>query len=117
GTGEHAPEAVDLYRDILEKQPDHSVVIVTVGYLTNIANLLKLPAAEGRLSGMELVKKKVKKWVCMGGNFMGYPPKDDLKLSNVNFQYDAPATYFAINNWPGELVFAGREVCSEPSGL
>lgn len=53
----------------------------------------------------------------MGGNFIGYPPKDDLELGNVNFTYDAPATYYAINNWPGELVFAGREVCSVPSGL
>lgn len=112
-----APEAVQLYRDILEKQPDHSVTIVTVGYLTNIRKLLQLPAENGRLSGEELVKQKVKSWVCMGGNFIGYPAKDDLKLGNVNFQYDAPATLYAINNWPGELVFAGREVCSEPSGL
>lgn len=117
GKGENAPDAVELYRDVLEQQADSSVVIVTVGYLTNVSNLLKLPADDERLGGMELVKRKVKSWVCMGGNFMGYPPKDDLKLSNVNFQYDASAAHFAINNWPGELVFAGREVCSEPSGL
>lgn len=117
GMGEGAPDAVSLYRDILEQQPDGSVVIVTVGYLTNISNLLKLPAEDGRLSGMELVKRKVKSWVCMGGNFIGDPPKDDLKLSNVNFQFDAPAAHYAINNWPGNLLFAGREVCSEPSGL
>lgn len=114
---EQALDAVALYRNILEKQPDSSVVIVTVGYLTNIMNLLKLPESEGRLSGVDLIKKKVKSWVCMGGNFIGNPPKDDLKLGNVNFQYDASASYFAINNWPGKLVFAGREVCSEPSGL
>jgi len=112
-----APEAVELYRTILEKQPDHSVVIATVGYLTNISELLKLPAEKGRLSGMELVKRKVRKWVCMGGNFIGYPPKDDLKLSNVNFFYDSAASYYAIRHWPTELVFAGREVCSVPSGL
>jgi hypothetical protein len=53
----------------------------------------------------------------MGGNFIGHPPKDDLELGNVNFTYDAPAALFAINHWPGEVVFAGREVCSVPSGL
>ena len=112
-----APEAVELYRDVLEKQPDNSVVIAKVGYLTNIGELLQLPAEEGRLSGMELVKRKVKQWVCMGGNFIGYPPKDDLKLSNVNFFYDSIASYYAIRHWPKDIVFAGREVCSVPSGL
>lgn len=110
-------EAVELYREILEKQADSSVVIVTVGYLTNMMRLLKLPAEEGRPSGEDLIKRKVKKWVCLGGNFIGYPAKDDLKLGNVNFQYDAAAAQYAINNWPGELVFVGREVASEPSGL
>ena len=112
-----APDAVELYRSILEQQPDNSVVIATVGYLTNISELLQLPAADGRMSGIELVKRKVKQWVCMGGNFIGYPPKDDLKLSNVNFFYDSMASYYAIRNWPKDLVFAGREVCSVPSGL
>lgn len=112
-----APEAVDLYRSILEKQPDESVVIITVGYLSSISELLQLPAEQGRMSGVELVKRKVKKWVCMGGNFIGYPPKDDLKLSNVNFFYDSVASYYAIRHWPRDLVFAGREVCSVPSGL
>lgn len=112
-----APEAAMLYRDILERQHDQSVVIVTVGYLTNIHNLLQLPAEENRMSGIELVKRKVKTWVCMGGNFIGDPPKDNLELSNVNFQYDARAAYSAVHRWPGKLVFAGREVCSVPSGL
>ena len=53
----------------------------------------------------------------MGGNFIGHPPKDDLKLSNVNFFYDSVASYYAIRHWPKDLVFAGREVCSVPSGL
>ncbi|MFT2010503.1 nucleoside hydrolase [Pontibacter sp. 13R65] len=114
---ETAPDAVELYRTVLEGQEDQSVVIVTVGYLTNISRLLQLPATAERLSGLELVKRKVKTWVCMGGNFIGFPAKDDLKLSNVNFQFDAAAAYNAIHNWPGELVFAGREVCSVPSGL
>ena len=111
------PDAVQLYRQLLEKEADAGVMIVTVGYLTNIQRLLSLPAAEGRLSGGELARRKVKQWVCMGGNFIGNPPRDDLRLGNVNFTYDKQAALDAIRGWPGTLVFAGREVCSVPSGL
>lgn len=112
-----AADAVLLYRDILERQPDHSVVIATVGYLTNIKGLLQLPAEKNHLSGLDLVQKKVKTWVCMGGNFIGSPAKDDLKLSNVNFQRDAASALYTIQHWPGSLVFVGREVASVPSGV
>ncbi len=110
-------DSVQVYRDVLEQQPDHSVVLVTVGYLTNLKNLLHLPASAGHVSGLELILRKVAKWVCMGGNFIGDPPKDDLKLGNVNFQRDAASAYDVIHHWPSEIVFAGREVCSVPSGL
>lgn len=110
-------ESVLVYRDVLEKQADHSVVIVTVGYLTNLKNLLQLPASDGHASGLDLIQSKVARWVCMGGNFIGKSPKDDLKLGNVNFPRDATSAHFVIHHWPGEIVFAGREVCSVPSGL
>lgn len=105
------PDAVDVYREILTSQPDRSVILVTVGYLTNVSRLLRSSG------GTELVRAKVAKWICMGGNFIGDPPKDDLTLGNVNFQRDASSAHHAIHHWPGEIVFAGREVCSVPSGL
>ena len=112
-----APDAVQLYREVLEKQADGAVVIVTVGYLTNLRKLLALPAEKGRASGADLVRRKVAKWVCMGGNFIGNPPRDDLKLGNVNFTYDARAALEAIRDWPTPIVFVGREIGSVPSGL
>lgn len=112
-----AADATKLYREILESRPDHSVVIVTVGYLTNLRNLLELPAENGKPSGKELVQRKVTKYVCMGGNFVGSPPKDDLTLDNVNFRRDPESAFRVIRDWPGPIVFAGREVCSVPSGL
>jgi hypothetical protein len=111
------PDATLVYRDVLEQQPDSSVTIVTVGYLTNLKNLLQLPAADGHLSGIELIKTKVSKWVCLGGNFIGSPPKDDLKLGNVNFQRDAASALYVVQHWPGRVVFVGREIGSVPSGL
>ncbi len=113
------PDATLVYRDVLEKQPDKSVTIVTVGYLTNLKNLLQLPAQDGHPSGLDLIKSKVSKWACMGGNFIGQPPKDDLKLGNVNFQRDAASAHFVLHNWPDSvpLIFVGREIGSVPSGL
>jgi hypothetical protein len=112
-----AEDAAELYRRILLKQPEKSVVIVTVGDLTNIAALLDLPAADETPSGLDVAKKHVREWVCMGGNFVGRPAKDDLKLTNNNFTGDKQSSYDAIRRWPGPLTFVGREIGSVPSGL
>jgi inosine-uridine preferring nucleoside hydrolase len=117
GSGKRAPHAAQLYRRILAQRPDQSIVIVTVGDLTNIAELLKLPAEGGSPSGRELAGKKVRMWVCMGGNFVGRPARDDLKLGNNNFTRDKAGTFYAIKNWPAPLTFVGREIGSVPSGL
>jgi inosine-uridine nucleoside N-ribohydrolase len=111
------PDATLVYRNILENQPDQSVTIVTVGYLTNLKNLLQLQADGEHPSGLDLIKAKVKTWVCMGGNFIGDPPRDDLALGNVNFQRDAASAYYVIHHWPTPVVFVGREIGSVPSGL
>lgn len=111
------PDAVTVYRDVLEKQPDQSVTIVTVGYLTNLRRLLELPAEGTRLSGRKLVIRKVKEYVCMGGNFIGNPPVDDLKLGNVNFQREAESALAVVQKWPTPMTFVGREIGSVPSGL
>ena len=52
---------------VLHALADAGEVIVTVGYLTNMRNLLKSkPDRHSPLNGVDLVKKKVKRWVCMG---------------------------------------------------
>ena len=53
----------------------------------------------------------------MGGNFVGKPAKDDLKLGNVNFQREPESAFKVVREWPGQITFAGREVGSVPSGL
>ena len=70
GLGENAPNANLIYRKVLSEQADNRVVIVTVGYLTNLSKLLKTEADKySPLSGMELAAKKVKHLVCMGGRY------------------------------------------------
>lgn len=116
-SADKAPDAMDVYRRVLSDQPDGSTVLVTVGYLTNVADLLKLPADGDRPAGLELARRKVRLWVCMGGNFVGRPAVDDLKLGNNNFTYDKDAALYAVGHWPGRVMFVGREIGSVPSGL
>lgn len=111
------PHAASIYRDTLKRQPDKSVVVLTVGDLTNVAELLQLPATDDMPSGMDLVRAKVRLWACMGGNFIGSPAKDDLKLGNNNFTVDKGSSYYALTHWPAPIMFVGREVASVPSGV
>jgi len=111
------PDAARLYRKLLLERADASVVVVTVGYHTNLADLLRLPAEDGMPSGREVAERKVRLWACMGGNFVGHPAKDDLKLGNVNFVTDKESAHYAVRNWPGPITFVGREIGSVPSGL
>ena len=65
-----APDAVAIYRQLLAQQPDSSVVICTVGFFTNLKELLHSPAdAYSPLTGKELVARKVKRLVSMAGAF------------------------------------------------
>lgn len=112
-----APDAARLYRDLLLREADGSVVIVTVGYLTNLADLLRLPEEGGLPSGEDVVRRKVRLWACMGGNFIGNPAKDDVKLTNNNFTVEKAGALYAVRHWPAALMFVGREIGSVPSGL
>jgi hypothetical protein len=104
-----APDAAALYRKILAAQPDGSVVIVTVGFLTNLKNLLDSTKDDSSpLTGEGLVRQKVRLWVCMGGKF------PDGRFENgggeYNVSYDTVAAVRAINDWPTPVVFSGFEI-------
>jgi len=105
-SNEEAPDAVEVYRKILSTEEDKSVIILTIGYMSNLANLLRSqPDDISPLSGVELVNRKVSEWVCMGGNF----PIDSAK-DNVNFTRDCCSAVYTIRNWPGKVTFVGREI-------
>lgn len=104
-----APAAERLYRQVLAAQPDQSVVIITVGFLSNLKSLLDtLPDEISPLSGEALVKQKVSQWVCMGGKFPDGLFPDGGSEYNVN--YDTAASVRAINDWPTPIVFSGFEI-------
>lgn len=97
------PEAIYLYRKVLSKQPDKSVVIVTVGFLTNLEGLLKSgPDSLSPLSGVDLVKRKVRNYVAMAGKF----PEG----KEFNIYSDSAASVYVIKNWPTPILFSGFEI-------
>jgi inosine-uridine nucleoside N-ribohydrolase len=100
---DEVPDAVNVYRKILATQPDHSVTIVTVGFLTNLSNLLNSGADEfSSLTGKDLIGKKVKLLVCMAGRF---PAGNEF-----NVKIDAAASRNVFENWNTDIYFSGFEI-------
>jgi inosine-uridine nucleoside N-ribohydrolase len=99
------PLAVDLYRKILSEHDDNSITIVTVGPLKNIQDLLMSgPDRYSKLSGKELIEKKVEKFVIMGGRF----PSGDWEW---NFSGNMPGvTRYVLENLTVPVVFSGYEI-------
>ncbi|HJZ39971.1 MAG TPA: nucleoside hydrolase [Bacteroidales bacterium] len=97
------PDAVDVYRKTLYAQPDTSVTIVTVGFLTNLADLLRSgPDSICPLTGADLVSLKVKRLVAMAGKF------PDGREFNVHM--DSLASKHVFENWPTPVIFTGFEI-------
>ncbi len=104
---EEATEAVALYRKILSAQPDRSVTIISVGFFTNLANLL---ASQGDqyspLSGKELTTKKVKQLVSMAAGI----GKDGVSRHEFNVYTDPIAARKVFAEWPTPFLISGFEI-------
>lgn len=85
-----APDAAEVYRKVLSAQPDKSVVICSVGFLTNMRKLME--------SDRELVARKVRLWVAMA---CAYP-----KGREYNSKMDAESSRIAFERWPTPIVFS-----------
>jgi len=98
-----AEDALALYRKVLMSQPDNSVTIVSVGFFTNLANLLDSPPdSYSSLSGKDLVKKKVKQLVSMAAS----NGKDGKGGNEFNVVVDAKASQKVFNEWPTPIVLS-----------
>jgi inosine-uridine nucleoside N-ribohydrolase len=106
GDSSNVMESVALYRKLLSRQPDTSVNIVSVGFSTNIARLLdSRPDSYSSLSGMELVKMKVKRLYMMAGNFNG-----NLQGGEYNVIKDSLAAKKVFDQWPTPIITSPFEV-------
>lgn len=101
-----APEATALLRRVLAAQPDHSVVLIQVGYFSNLAALLDTgPDANSKLNGAELVRQKVKFLSVMAGAF-----KTSERFHEYNVVQDLPASKKLAAAWPTPIVWSGFEI-------
>lgn len=106
-SNDDATEAVALYRKILASQPDKSVTIVSVGFFTNLADLLSSPADEfSTLDGKALVIKKVKQLVSMAARI----DKDGRTGYEFNVVVDAAASQKVFAEWPTPIIISGFEI-------
>src|SRR3954453_1078397 len=86
-SGKEAPPATTVLRKTLAARPDGSVVIAQVGFSTNLARLLESgPDEHSNLSGLELVRKKVKLLSLMAGAFQ--PIDGNAKYREYNVVKD-----------------------------
>ena len=107
--GSKAPEAVGLLRKVLAAQPDGSVVMVQVGFSTNLARLLdSKPDGASPLEGKALVKKKVRLLSIMAGAFS--PDRVAKRAKEYNVVTDAPAARKLFAEWPTPVVASGFEI-------
>lgn len=99
------PDALAVLRRTLAAQPDGSVTYCSVGALSNLEDLLRSkPDAVSPLSGRELIEKKIRLTVLMGGGFPRTAnPETNLKL-------DPAAVVTVVNEWPGPILWQGYEV-------
>jgi inosine-uridine nucleoside N-ribohydrolase len=88
-------DAVPLLRRLLAAQPDHSVVIVQVGFSTNLARLLD--------ADRPLIEQKVRRLVLMAGDFAKPRPE-------YNVRQDLASARKLVAGWPVEAVWSGFEI-------
>ncbi|HEX4142192.1 MAG TPA: GDSL-type esterase/lipase family protein [Pirellulales bacterium] len=98
------PAGVDVYRQALARAADGTVVIASLGYLQNLDDLLKSPPdGVSNLSGLELVRKKVRQIVIMNNQ-----QKEDE---------------FVLAHWPtpilwtmevGSHIYTGKSLATTP---
>ncbi|KAI0103537.1 nucleoside hydrolase [Daldinia grandis] len=100
------PTPVEMYRKVLSSAEDHSITIISIGFLTNLAALMNSPPDDiAPLTGASLISAKVKELVVMGGR---YPSGSEFNFAGV----DPASTYAVVNNWPRRIpiTYSGFEL-------
>ena len=119
------PEHVSLNRKLLSVQADASVTYLTVGHTKALHDLLvSEPDSISNLSGMELVRKKVKRWVALGG--LNANLSSDYGSKDWNFFRNGTQDYtdYLLEKIPfpvyfiyaGSVVLTGQSLVHSTSG-
>ncbi|MDD4144820.1 MAG: hypothetical protein PHN68_09310 [Prolixibacteraceae bacterium] len=89
-------EAIIVYIELLKKQPDSSVTLITVGHPVALLYLLK------DKEGEKLIKQKVQKWIAM--THTDTVPKMDWNFGRNGC---APFVTELLKSWPTKIYFSG----------
>ncbi len=106
------PDAVTELRRQLACAEDHSVVIVMIGFSTNMARLIE-SGADGfsELDGATLFEQKVKHVVMMAADFSPESLADPAcKNPEFNVRFDISGARKFVTNCPRPIYFSGLEV-------
>lgn len=113
-SGCDAPDAVTVLRRALADSPNESVIVVQVGFSTNLTDLLRSKSDDiSPLSGEELVRHKVKLLSLMAGAFTPIPrgeAKVDERYCEYNVIKDIPSAQYLAKHWPTAMVWSGFEI-------
>lgn len=108
-SGKSAPLAVSVLRAALASQPDGSVVVVQVGFSTNLARLLDSPPDDhSPLNGEALVRKKVKRLSLMAGAFRAIGR--NAHYLEYNVVKDVSSCGVLARRWPSSMEWSGFEI-------
>ena len=102
--GSAAPDALPVLRSALAGEPDDSVVIIQVGFSTNLARLLDTGAdGSSPMSGKDLARRKVHLLCCMAGSYASGTPEYNVRM-------DLSAARKLFTEWPTPIVASGLEM-------
>ena len=91
---------------MLNSAEDHSIHLISIGFLTNLAELLRSePDDISPLSGLDLISAKVSEFVVMGGK---YPSGWGYNFGGV----DPDSTAYVVSHWPKDvaITYSGGEL-------
>lgn len=110
-SNDDVPEAVTLLRQMLAAADDNSIVIVQVGLAANLADLVESNAdAISELTGVELIRKKVRLVEVMAGAFE--PINGDNHFLEANVRNGIRSMQRFADQWPNDVpvIWSGFEI-------
>ncbi|WP_432797094.1 nucleoside hydrolase [Poriferisphaera sp. WC338] len=104
--------ATDVLRMLLSQEDDQSVVIVMIGFSTNMQALLATESdVFSPLNGSALVREKVREFIVMAGEFSDHALSlQPVEAREYNIVKDIPAAQTFINRCPSPITFCGFEI-------
>lgn len=97
---------MQTYRSVLASAVNGSLTVISIGFLTNLADMLRSGAdSASTLTGAELIQAKVAELVVMGGT---YPSGWEFNFGGV----DPESAAYVLANWPSTVptTFSGYEL-------